>query len=69
MSRVNGQTAFAQRRRLKEQRCPVHGTYMSQIDGYWFTKDGIACPRKDCTVRATTRGADDEAFLLPTVNR
>jgi hypothetical protein len=72
---MTGQSEFARRSRLKNGCCPIHGHGMSQVQGYGYTKDGrfddrsaytvVGCPRRGCTVLATTTGPDRQAFLLP----
>ena len=56
-----------QAKRLSENRCPVHGLFMSQV-GLTPIVDGrqefiTACPRKDCGIEAITPGPDGPARL------
>lgn len=52
-----GQSIDVQRKRLSEGCCPIHGLGMSQIDGWYYPKDGrgftvVACSRRDCQLAA-----------------
>jgi hypothetical protein len=75
MTRMRGQSAAAQAHRLRESRCPVHGLSMPQVGpGAGYDRHGqpppggaytiVACPRRDCGVRAATRHIDGPAFRL-----
>jgi hypothetical protein len=53
--KLSGQGKFAQRRRVSEGCCPVHGCGMAQSspeetdDGNWV--EWTECPRGDCDIR------------------
>ena len=51
------------RKRLREGRCPIHGLWMSQIDVWYYPKDGrpytiVGCPREDCQILARAYSID-----------
>lgn len=55
--------------RLCEGRCPIHGGWMGQIDG-WYEEHGVSytivgCPRKDCDICAKAFSFDGPRELLP----
>jgi hypothetical protein len=44
-------------KRLNRGRCPVHGLWMPQVDGWYYPDDGskltiVRCPRRDCRITA-----------------
>ncbi len=68
------QSAADRYRRLMEGCCPVHGIPMDQVDG-WSERLGgaldgaqvtiVACPRRDCGIRAYAASYDGPWELLP----
>lgn len=68
---TKGQSPAAQAERLDRGCCPVHGLYMSQIDGWYYTEDGrhvtiVDCPRGDCEDRwlaTSAKGMPDPIIL------
>lgn len=61
-------------KRLKEGRCPIHGTPMTQIGledilmpcGHWeFGRYVVGCGRKDCEIKAYEEEPFKDAVLLP----
>lgn len=56
--------------RLNRGCCPIHGIYMSQIDGWYVEDDGchytiVGCNRHDCKVSAKAYGIDGPWEILP----
>jgi hypothetical protein len=50
-------------KRLQENRCPVHGLWMTQLspcigDEYCY----VGCPRKNCDISAKTKNPDGPAY-------
>lgn len=55
--KIKGQSEQARNQRIARACCPVHGLYMSPINGW--SEDGtvsVGCPRKDCEVMAQSPG-------------
>jgi hypothetical protein len=62
-------TSQERRQRLAEGRCPTHGFWMSQIDGWYRPESGkdytiVGCPRSGCGVRAKAYGVDGPWELM-----
>ena len=56
--------------RLSEGRCPIHGGWMGQIDGWYYPRNSAAytiveCGRNDCNVRAKAFSVLGPCELLP----
>ena len=56
--------------RLNDGRCPIHGIWMSQVDGWYYPDDRepytiVGCPRSDCEARAKANSFDGPWELLP----
>jgi hypothetical protein len=52
---MRGQSKEAQDERLAEGRCPIHGLWISQVEGWYHPTEGrdytiVGCLRKDCTI-------------------
>jgi len=55
--------------RLNEGRCPIHGLTMNQVTP-WYESNGVeftvvACPRKDCEIKAKAFDIEGPWELLP----
>lgn len=54
--------------RLSDGRCPIHGTPMPQV-GNTIQGDKhlylVACPRRDCDIKATSESSFGPCDLLP----
>lgn len=56
--------------RLKTGCCPIHGLFMSQVDGWYYPDDRAAytivgCPRRDCDARAMADSYEGPWELTP----
>lgn len=57
-------------RRMNDGRCPIHGTAMGQVDG-WYYPEGEkpytieGCGRRDCHVRVKAYSYDGPRELMP----
>jgi hypothetical protein len=57
-------------KRFNQGCCPIHGTFMSQIDSWYRDDDGkeftiVGCPRKDCDARAKAYNFDGPWEIMP----
>lgn len=64
------QSSADRSKRLSEGRCPVHGIWMSQTDGWYEQADGkdytiVGCPRRDCNITAKAFSFDGPWELFP----
>ena len=55
--------------RFSQGCCPIHGLFMSQIDRWYYPKDGnpytvVGCPRQNCDARAKAYSFDGPWHLL-----
>jgi hypothetical protein len=52
-----------QAKRLRENCCPVHGLFMSQISP-WIAEEFcyVGCPSKDCDISAKSKGYEGPAY-------
>lgn len=69
MQLAKKQSSSERAKRLQEGRCPVHGLWMPQIDGWHYPEDGkrytlVGCPRSDCAIVARAFGFDGPWELL-----
>jgi len=57
-------------KRFTQGCCPIHGTFMSQIDSWYRDNDGkeftiVGCPRKNCEAQAMAYSFDGPWKILP----
>ncbi len=68
MSRKQSQIERANR--LKQGSCPIHGSFMNQIDSWYYPEHGepytiVGCSRRDCDAKAIAYSIDGPWRLLP----
>jgi hypothetical protein len=65
-----GQSVAVRWARLTKGQCPVHGLSMSQVDGWYYPRQGqpytiVGCPHPQCVVQAKAFSRDGAWELLP----
>jgi hypothetical protein len=56
--------------RLNQGCCPIHGSFMSQVDGWYYPEDRepytiVGCSRRDCDARAMVDSYDGPWEIMP----